>query len=118
MTVGPQRGCSEALFRLRRGSTLKTSSQAGCIRLGWHRKRIDQRFRCSQADLWAWLDLNLGPHPETKIARVATGSAAPRRAGLGRAHRFSFLVAAHGHGGLIRDLHPGLFPQDRTCHLG
>jgi hypothetical protein len=43
------------------------------------------------------------PHPETKIARVATGSAAPRRAELGRAARFSSLVAAPGHGGLIRD---------------
>jgi len=42
------------------------------------------------------------PYPETKIARVATGSAAPRRAELGRATRFSSLVAAHGHGGLIR----------------
>jgi hypothetical protein len=36
--------------------------------------------------------------PETKIARVATGSAAPRRAELGRAARFSSLVAANGHG--------------------
>src|SRR5512132_1633549 len=35
---------------------------------------------------WAWLDLNQRPHPETKIARVATGSAAPTRAELGRAH--------------------------------
>src|SRR5215217_5832805 len=33
---------------------------------------------------WACQDLNLGPHPETKIARVPTGSAAPR-AELGRA---------------------------------
>jgi hypothetical protein len=43
---------------------------------------------------WAWLDLNLRPHPETEIARVATGSAAPRRAELGRATRFSSIVAA------------------------
>ena len=34
---------------------------------------------------------------------VSTGSVAPRRAELGRAARFSSLVAAPGHGGLIRD---------------
>src|SRR5206468_11686779 len=32
---------------------------------------------------------------------LSTGSAAPRRAELGRATRFSSLVAAPGHGGLI-----------------
>jgi hypothetical protein len=32
--------------------------------------------------------------------------------------RFSSLVAAPGHGGLIRVLHPGLSPQDRACDLG
>ena len=31
--------------------------------------------------------------------------------------RFSSLVAAPGHGGLIRVLHPALFPQDCTCDL-
>jgi hypothetical protein len=35
-----------------------------------------------------------GPHPERKIARVSTGFTAPRRAELGRATRFSSLVAA------------------------
>jgi len=54
---------------------------------------------------WAWLDLNQRPHPETKIARVPTGSAAPR-AERGRHTRFSSLVAAPGHGGLIRDGRP------------
>jgi hypothetical protein len=32
--------------------------------------------------------------------------------------RFSSLVAAPGHVGLIRDLRLGLFPQDRSCDLG
>jgi hypothetical protein len=50
---------------------------------------------------WAWLDLNQRPHPERRIARVSAGAAAPRRAELGRATRFSSLVAAPGHGGLI-----------------
>src|ERR687898_410163 len=35
---------------------------------------------------------------------LSTGSHAPRKAELGRAHRFSSLVAAPGHGGLIRVL--------------
>jgi hypothetical protein len=60
------------------------------------------RFRCSEAESWAWEELNLRLHPETKIARVPTGSAAPRRAELGRATRFSSLVAATSHAGLIR----------------
>jgi hypothetical protein len=77
------------------------------------RRPLRKRFRW-----WGCQDLNLGLHPETKIARVATGSAAPRRADLGRATRFSSLVAAPGHGGLIRDLRPGVFPQDRSCDLG
>ena len=45
--------------------------------------------------------MNLGPHPERKIARVATGSAAPRKAELGRAARFSSLVAAPAMGVLL-----------------
>src|SRR5215218_7570948 len=48
---------------------------------------------------------------------VPTGSAAPRRAELGRAARFSSLVAAPGHGGLIRVLPGSLFPQDRIGDL-
>jgi hypothetical protein len=63
-------------------------------------------------------DGQLVTHPERKIARVATGSTPPRRAELGRATRFSSLVAAPGHGGLIRVLHASQFPQDRTCDLG
>src|SRR5215218_3676730 len=51
---------------------------------------------------WAWLDLNQRPHPETKIARVPTGSAAREPSLAGQA-RFSSLVAAPGHAGLIRD---------------
>ena len=51
--------------------------------------------------------LEPGPLPETKIARVATSSAAPRSAELA-GHRFSSLVAAPGHGGLI--IH-GAFPE-------
>jgi hypothetical protein len=47
-------------------------------------KYTDGHFRRSRSVWWAWLDLNQRPHPETKIARVATGSAAPR-AELGRA---------------------------------
>jgi hypothetical protein len=34
---------------------------------------------------------------------LPTGSLAPRKAELGRAHRFSSIVAATGHAGLIRD---------------
>src|SRR5215216_2275023 len=49
---------------------------------------------------WVWQDLNLGPHPETKIARVPTGSAAREPSLAGQA-RFSSLVAAPGHAGLI-----------------
>jgi hypothetical protein len=56
------------------------------------------RCRWSVVVWWACQDLNLGPHPERRIARVATGSATPRRAELGRAARFSSLVAAPGHG--------------------
>src|SRR5918996_5907594 len=37
---------------------------------------------------------------------LSTGSLAPRKAELGRATRFSSLVAAPGHGGLIRDRQP------------
>ena len=40
-------------------------------------------------------------HPETKIARVATGSAAPRRAELGRAHPILIPRGGTGHAGLI-----------------
>jgi len=49
------------------------------------KETTDQRSRRSSTVSWVWLDLNQRPHPETKIARVATGSAAPR-AELGRAH--------------------------------
>jgi hypothetical protein len=41
----------------------KTPSPIGRIRLDWHLKRVDQRLHCSEADLWAWLDLNQRPHP-------------------------------------------------------
>jgi hypothetical protein len=58
-----------------------------------------------------------GPHPERKIARVPTGSASREPSLAGHA-QFSSLVAAPGHGGLIRVLHPGRFPQGRTWHLG
>jgi len=54
---------------------------------------------------WACQDLNLEPHPETKIARVPTGSAAREPSLAGQA-RFSSLVAAPGHVGLISN--PGL----------
>jgi hypothetical protein len=37
---------------------------------------------------------------------LSTGSLAPRKAELGRPHRFSSLVAATGHAGLIRDRQP------------
>ena len=47
---GPQSGCSEALFRLRRGSAPKTPSLMGRIRLDCHLKRGDQRFHCPDAD--------------------------------------------------------------------
>jgi hypothetical protein len=136
-----------------------------------HERTTDERFRSSKPVSWAWLDLNQRPHPdrktdwlgdgmacfhtraasrrdtstETKIARVPTGSAAPRaeltgkQTGLGTVWpvftparrpagiprlkrkspvyqralphrepslaghaRFSSLVAAPGHGGLIR----------------
>ena len=65
--------------------------------------------------------MNLRLHPETKIARVATGSAAPRRAERGRASRFSSLVAAPGHGGLQdsapEPVPPGShLPPGRTMH--
>jgi hypothetical protein len=66
--------------------TSDASEPAECKNKGW-------RFGWSEAGWWAWEDLNLRPHPETKIARVPMGSAAPR-AELGRAHRFSSLVAA------------------------
>jgi hypothetical protein len=51
------------LFRLRRGSSpqdllLKRMHLTGC-----YLKRSDQRFRWSEAGLWAWLDLNQRPHP-------------------------------------------------------
>jgi hypothetical protein len=60
-----------------------------------------KRSRRSTPVQWAWLDLNQRPHPEKKIARLPTGSAA-REPELGRHARFSSLVAAPGHGGLIR----------------
>ena len=44
-------------------SALKTSSQTGCIRLGWQLAAERPAFRWSRADLWAWLDLNQRPHP-------------------------------------------------------
>jgi hypothetical protein len=51
---------------------------------------------------------------------LSTGSVAPRRAELGRATRFSSLVAAPGHGGLIRyrglsAVRTGLFPGHRRA---
>ena len=39
-------------------SALKTSSQTGCIRLGWQLAAERPAFRWSRAVLWAWLDLN------------------------------------------------------------
>jgi hypothetical protein len=60
----PQRGCSDALSRLRRGNALKTSSpkrDASDRTATW--KRSGQRFRWSVAVWWACQDLNLGPHP-------------------------------------------------------
>jgi hypothetical protein len=75
-----------------------SAAQAGSER---SRLAADSALTCDDG-WWAWEDLNLRLHPETKIARVATGSVAPRRAELGRAARFSSLVAAPGHGGLIR----------------
>ena len=83
-------------------------------------RTADKRFRWSGAILWAWVDLNLRPHPETKIARVATGSTAPRRAELGRAARFSSLVAATSHAGLISyqglsAVQTGVFPGRRRA---
>src|SRR5215217_1028946 len=59
-----------------------------------------KQMRWSEAVSWAWEELNLRPHPETKIARVPTGSAAREPSLAGHA-RFSSLVAATGHGGLI-----------------
>jgi hypothetical protein len=75
-----------------------------------------RRFGWSEPVWWAWEDLNLRLHPETKIGRVPTGSAAREPSLAGQA-RFSSLVAAPDHGGLIRVLHPGLFLQDRTRDL-
>ena len=68
----------------------------------------DQRFRWSRANLWAWLDLNQRPHPERKIPRVMRrgfeGDVVAEGLELGNGPtRFSSLVAAPGHGGLIRD---------------
>jgi hypothetical protein len=58
------------------------AAQAGqWVRPAWGRQRSELGEQW-----WACQDLNLGPHPETKIAHVATGSVAPRRAELGRAH--------------------------------
>ena len=48
-------------------------------------KENDQQSRWSEAVWWAWEDLNLRPYPKRRIARVSTGSAAPRKAELGRA---------------------------------
>jgi hypothetical protein len=44
-------------------------------RLGWHRKRSDQRSCWLQGDLWAWLDLNQRPHPYqvSRAKRCAQG---------------------------------------------
>ena len=44
---GPQRGCSEALFRLRKRGQLETSSQMGCIRWVGTWERSGQSFRWS-----------------------------------------------------------------------
>ena len=40
------------------------------------KESTDERSRRSEPVWWAWLDLNQRPHPERKIARVPTGSAA------------------------------------------
>jgi hypothetical protein len=93
--------CAGGLGPTARSACGPTAAQ-GSMRSPKRRSDREGRPRLtSENRAWACQDLNLGPHPETKIARVATGSAAPRRAALGRAHRFSSLVAAHGHGGLI-----------------
>jgi hypothetical protein len=50
-TVGPQRGSSDALFQLKTGSALKTSSQTVCIRLAGTWERSDQCFSWSRGCL-------------------------------------------------------------------
>jgi hypothetical protein len=64
-------------------------------------KNKGERFRWSEAGWWAWEELDLRLHPETKIARVPTGSAAREPSLARHAVRFSSLVAATSHGGLI-----------------
>jgi single-strand DNA-binding protein len=96
-----------AAGRARRRLQRPTPLLAACFRrprLSWGRRTLGE----TEQDLER-------RNPETKIARVATGSAAPRRAELGRAHRFSSLVAAPGHGGLISTLHLAQTPTCTTC---
>ena len=66
------------------------------------RETTDERFRSSKPMEWAWLDLNQRPHPERRIARVSTGSAAPKESRAWRACPILILRGGPGHGGLIR----------------
>jgi hypothetical protein len=73
-------------------------------------------------DLVVAKPLSRGAHPERRIARASTGSAAPTRAELGRAcpdsHPSWRPPAMRVLSGFcIRVLHADSFPQDFTCDL-
>jgi hypothetical protein len=97
-----QRGWSACLLPTDADPQAQTSSLTGACEVIVILRQTIQRFRWSEALLWAWEDLNLRPHPERRIARVINGLCRTKesRAWPGMP-RFSSIVAATGHGGLI-----------------
>jgi hypothetical protein len=76
-----------------------------------HGHLLPHRLRCpagptDQATLKDVLAATVRGAGKAPASVLSTGSLAPRRAELGRATQFSSLVAAPGHGGLIRDRQP------------
>jgi hypothetical protein len=59
--------------------TEQKTSRPSLINDAFEPKSNDEHFGWSEAEWWAWEDLNLRLHPETKIVRT-NGSAAPSRA--------------------------------------
>jgi hypothetical protein len=59
----------------RRGIDAQTASLSGSVQTPNH-KACNQRFRWSGLVRWACQDLNLGPHPESKISEVRRHPAA------------------------------------------
>jgi hypothetical protein len=67
----------------------------------------NQRFRCSQAVSWAWLDLNQRPHPQVKI-RARNGKLPGTYPGPRRSLDSSRFVRFNQRGGAV--VHPASAP--------